>query len=73
MPTALPIRSGLLYTALAPVLSVIMLLRLAQTAWQRRSRFGKFVRALPLIAILLASWSLGEAIGYFTRTLPKLS
>jgi hypothetical protein len=61
----------LFYAALSPVLPVIMMLRLAQTAWQRRRRFGRFVGALHFIAILLASWSFGEAMGYLTRALPR--
>jgi len=62
----------LFYAAVSPVLPVVMLLRLAQTAWQRRKRFGKFLAGLHYVAILLASWSLGEAMGYFTRTLPRV-
>lgn len=61
----------LFYAALSPVLPAIMLLRLAQTAWQRRLRFGKFIGGLHYVAILLASWSFGEAMGYFTRALPR--
>jgi len=32
-------------------------------------RFGKFAGGLRYVAI--ASWSFAEAIGYFTRTLPR--
>jgi len=32
-------------------------------------RFGKFVGGLHYVVILLASWSFGEAIGYFTPAL----
>jgi hypothetical protein len=56
----------LFYAALSPALPVLMLLRLARTSRQRGG-FGKFVRAIHLIAALLASWSFGEAMGYVTR------
>jgi hypothetical protein len=56
----------LAYAVLSPVLPALMLARLARTARQR-GRFGPFARALPLIAALLVSWSLGEATGYITR------
>ena len=61
----------LVYAALSPVLPAIMLLRLAQTAWQRKRTFAKFLGGMHFIAILLAGWSFGEAIGYFTRALPR--
>lgn len=54
------------YAVLSPGLPALLLLRLARTAWQR-GRFGTFVRALHLIPVLLAGWSFGEAMGYFTR------
>jgi hypothetical protein len=62
----------MVYTALSPLLPGILLLRLTVTAWQRRRHFGQFVRALPLIAMLQTSWSLGEGVGYLTgiRSLP---
>ncbi len=49
---------------LSPLLPVILLLRMAGTARARRRSFGKFVRALPLIALLVTVWSVGEAVGY---------
>jgi hypothetical protein len=56
----------LAYAVLSPALPVLMTLRLARTA-RERGRFGKFIRAMPLIAALLVSWGFGEAMGYFTR------
>jgi hypothetical protein len=58
-------RAQLLVLALAwPALPLVMGLRIGRTAWQRRTRFLAFVRALPAIALLLSAWSLGEGIGY---------
>ena len=54
----------LVYGVLSPVLPVVLLARMASTAWTRRARFGKFMTALPLIVLLLISWSLGEGAGY---------
>jgi hypothetical protein len=57
----------LTYAALSPVLPGVMLYRLAVIAWSRRRHFRKFLAAAPAIAVLLASWSLGEGVGYLTR------
>jgi hypothetical protein len=48
----------------SPILPLVLTLRLASTARARRIYFGKFLTALPLIIVLLASWSLGEGVGY---------
>jgi hypothetical protein len=50
--------------AVSPILPLVLTLRLASTARARRIYFGKFLTALPLIIVLLASWSLGEGVGY---------
>ena len=64
----------LVYAALSPVLPVVMLLRMAALAWQRRRQFGKFVRAVPLIALLACAWSAGECVGYLgVRAAPRQS
>ena len=64
-------RVQLLVLALAwPVLPLVMLLRIGRTAWQRRTHFVAFVRALPAIALLLSAWSLGEGIGYLEGLKP---
>lgn len=54
----------LVYALLAPLLPVLLTLRMTRTAWARRRRFGRFVRALPLVVLLQVSWSLGESVGY---------
>jgi hypothetical protein len=54
----------LMLALLWPALPPVMLLRIARTAWQRRIHFGAFLRALPMIVLLLVTWSLGEGIGY---------
>jgi hypothetical protein len=51
------------YAALSPLLPAVLLLRMARTARERGS-FGTFVRAMPLIGLLLVTWSAGEGIGY---------
>lgn len=53
----------LAYAALSPVLPAVLLLRMARTSW-RRGSFGTFARALPLIGMLLVTWSAGEGVGY---------
>ena len=52
--------------ALSPVLPLILLRRMAFTAWNRRRHFGKFIRSIHLIALLQISWSFGEGVGYLT-------
>jgi hypothetical protein len=54
----------LIHAALSPVLPLVLVLRMATIAWERRRLFGKFVRAAPLTALLLVSWSIGECAGY---------
>ena len=52
--------------AASPLLPAVLTFRLARTAFERRRYFGKFLRALPLTVILLASWGAGEGIGYIS-------
>jgi hypothetical protein len=54
----------ILYAALSPLLPAILLLRMTKTAWERRRHFRAYVQALPLIALLVTVWSLGEGVGY---------
>ena len=54
----------LVYAALCPLLPLVTLQRIAGIAWRRRRHFGKFLRAVPLIALLSSSWSAGECAGY---------
>jgi hypothetical protein len=51
------------YALLAPVLPAVLLLRMAKTSNQRGS-LRSLLRALPLILLLLVTWSMGEGIGY---------
>ena len=51
---------------LAPLLPIMLLLRHTSVQLSKRQTFGKFLMALPAIAVLLMAWSLGETIGYLT-------
>ncbi len=53
----------LAYAALSPVLPLVLFLRMARTSRERGS-LAPFIRATPLIAILLMTWSAGEGVGY---------
>jgi hypothetical protein len=64
--TLLSTSRRLVYAALSPLLPPVMLQRMAAIAWQRRRRFGTFLRATPLIALLSLSWSIGECLGYLS-------
>jgi GT2 family glycosyltransferase len=55
-----------IWAALSPLLPLVMTLRLARTAFARGRHVGRFVAALPLIALLQAVWALGELVGYVT-------
>lgn len=50
----------------SPLLPLLMTWRLARTAFQRGAHKGRFVAALPLIALLQLFWALGEFVGYVT-------
>jgi hypothetical protein len=54
------------YAALSPLLPGIVALKMGGAAWKKRQNFGKFLKALPLILLLLTSWSFGELLGYLT-------
>ena len=51
---------------LAPLLPVMLLVRHARLQAEKRVQFGTFVKASPMVFVLLAAWSLGEALGYIT-------
>ena len=61
----------LIYAALSPLLPLIMMQRIAATIWTRHRNFGKFVGAVPLIALLACSWSAGECAGYLASNVRK--
>jgi len=56
----------LVFALLSPLLPGVVALKMTMTAIRKRRNFGKFLKALPLILILLASWGLGEMVGYLT-------
>ncbi|MFN8573428.1 MAG: hypothetical protein U0132_15350 [Gemmatimonadaceae bacterium] len=54
-----------MYLAAAPLIPVVLFLRQARLQ-QTKGNFATFMKASPLVALLLLTWSVGEAIGYFT-------
>jgi hypothetical protein len=62
----------MVYAALSVLLPGILMMRMTITAWKRQRHFGKFMRALHLIAMLQIMWSLGEGVGYMVGV-PSLS
>ena len=50
----------------APLLPLLILMRMTRMALAKRRTFGRFVKALPLTALLLVFWSAGEFTGYLT-------
>jgi hypothetical protein len=54
------------YAALSPLLPAVLLTRMAANTVRKGRLRGRFLRALPLTAVLTASWSLGELMGYLT-------
>ncbi len=59
------LRRALLAT-LAPVLPPVLYARLARRQLSTRATPREFVRATPIILLLLAAWALGEVAGYAT-------
>lgn len=53
------------YLLAAPLIPVVLFVRQARLQ-QTKGNLMKFVKASPLVALLLLTWSAGEAIGYFT-------
>jgi hypothetical protein len=56
----------LLLAGMAPVLPFLLFYRLARHQMVKKRTVGKFVAASPAVMLLLATWSLGEMIGYLT-------
>jgi hypothetical protein len=65
----LTVPQRLAYAALSPILPVVLLTRMARTSW-RRGSFATFGRAVPLIGMLLVTWSAGEGVGYLLGVKP---
>jgi hypothetical protein len=55
------------YSVLSLGLPVVLLFRMARTAWSRRVHLTKFIGAMPIIVALLVSWSFGESLGYIAQ------
>ncbi len=56
----------LFWSVFAPALPLLMIARMTLMAAQKRRTFGAFLKALPLTAALVTSWSWGEFTGYLT-------
>jgi hypothetical protein len=56
--------------ATSPLLPLVLMGRIAATAWTRRRRFRNFLRCAPLIALLTLCWSVGECAGYLAARAP---
>jgi hypothetical protein len=50
----------------APALPALLLIRMTAMARKKRRTWPAFVKALPLTAALVVSWSFGELVGYAT-------
>ncbi|HXI22142.1 MAG TPA: hypothetical protein VNH46_13700, partial [Gemmatimonadales bacterium] len=60
-----PTRS-LVLALLTPVLPLVLLARLFRQRLERRRGLATYLATAPTIALLAASWSLGECLGYLT-------
>jgi hypothetical protein len=57
-------RRRLVYAAGAPALPIIIALRVWKRMRHQRRSPGQIIRTLPVAAVLLTGWALGELIGY---------
>jgi glycosyltransferase involved in cell wall biosynthesis len=57
-------RRRLVYIIMSPLIPLIFLSRIARQVLTKRRRVGKFLLALPVLALFLLSWSAGELSGY---------
>jgi hypothetical protein len=55
-----------LWAAFSPLLPLLLLSRMTLSVLKKGRNVGAFVKALPLTATLLTSWSWGELAGYLT-------
>jgi hypothetical protein len=60
----------LYYIAAAPLLPVLLMMRMSSKARQDSHLFAEFRRALPAIAAMVLAWSWGEWLGYLTKRRP---
>jgi len=56
----------LAYAVLSPALPFLLFVRQARGQFSKRVRRLTFLRVAPVTFLLLASWSLGESVGYIT-------
>ena len=56
----------MIYAVLAPLLPALLVLRMTLNVIKKGRCVGAFAKALPLTAMLTASWSVGELVGYVT-------
>lgn len=56
----------LVYALAGPLIPLLLLVRHGRVQ-ARRGRLGRYLRAAPLVAILLVAWTTGEVWGYVTR------
>ncbi|MGH9371340.1 MAG: hypothetical protein ACRD15_07410 [Vicinamibacterales bacterium] len=56
----------LVYTALCPLLPLVLMSRIAAAVLGKRRCRREFLRALPWLVPLSAAWSVGELVGYLT-------
>jgi hypothetical protein len=54
------------FAVTSPLLPLVLFVRHTHMQMDKRVRFGRFVRASPLVALFLAAWSWGELVGYVT-------
>lgn len=71
---SLPLSRRMVYALLAPVLPVLLVLRLVRHILNKKRHRREFFLALPYIVLLAAAWAWGECMGYVTgRSEPSLS
>jgi hypothetical protein len=59
-------RQRVYWTVFSPVLPALMMMRMTVLVLKKRRTLGAFLKALPLTAALILSWSCGELTGYLT-------
>jgi hypothetical protein len=52
--------------AASPILPVILFARFLQDRWTRWAPTGRVLKVSPTVLLLMAVWTVGEAIGYLT-------
>lgn len=62
--TRLATSQRFMYCTLAPLLPLLLLIRIGSRVWRKRCRPARFVAALPLIVPALAVYVAGECVGY---------